>query len=127
LTQGNAPESATCEEVALGISHKVGWFNIDDAPFIYIPRCNCACLDGFPQDFRLERIDLVVVSADLHHLFLRSSKKCAKNPRPLKKAEWQSRIDSMQFLGVGVTQLSRQHARPASDQCRQTANPWHAC
>jgi hypothetical protein len=69
LTQGDAPESATCEEVALGISHKVGWFNIDDAPSIYFPRCDCACTNSFPQNFSFERIDLVVVATHMYYLF----------------------------------------------------------
>jgi hypothetical protein len=69
LTQGNAPKSATGKEVALGVFHKVSWFDIDNASFIDIPRRNCACFDGFADNLGFQRINLVVIRTHPHCLF----------------------------------------------------------
>ncbi|MGA9668428.1 MAG: hypothetical protein WBQ94_04425 [Terracidiphilus sp.] len=64
LTEGETPEASPGEEVALGISHKVGWFDVCDAALIHISRRDRARLDGFPYYFRFEWVDFVVVGAN---------------------------------------------------------------
>ncbi len=59
--EGERPEAASGEEVALGVSHKVGWLDIGNASLIHVSWGDRARFDGFPQHLGLERVDLVVV------------------------------------------------------------------
>ena len=57
---------AAGKEVALGISHKVGWFDIGNAAFIHVPRRDGAISDGLAHDLRFEWIDFVVIGWQAH-------------------------------------------------------------
>jgi hypothetical protein len=61
ITEGKTPEPAAGKEVALGISHKVVWFDIGNASLIYISWCNRTRLDCLANRLRFQRIDFVVV------------------------------------------------------------------
>lgn len=69
--QGIAPDPDACKEVALSVSHKVGWPYILDAPFVHVARRDVAGGDQVAQPCRGLRVDLVVVGAD--HARLRAS------------------------------------------------------
>jgi hypothetical protein len=60
-TQGMAPYSDSGEEVTLGETHKVGCFNIPDAPFVHNTRCDVALLHQLSQPASSVGVDLVVV------------------------------------------------------------------
>jgi len=60
VPEGERPESAAGEEVALGVSQKLVWFDIFDAPLVDHPIRNSPGLDRFADDLGFERVGLVV-------------------------------------------------------------------
>jgi hypothetical protein len=47
--------------MALGVSAKVVWSNILNAPFVYVTRCDMTGCNEIAQPLRRIRIDLVVI------------------------------------------------------------------
>ena len=47
LTEREAPEAASSEEMALGVAQKVGGCDIGNAPLVHIPRRYYACFNSF--------------------------------------------------------------------------------
>jgi hypothetical protein len=80
LAERERPEPSAGKEVALGISHKVGWFDIGNAAFIHVPQRDGAILDGLAHNLRFERIDFVVVSR--HVRSMSNDYLTAHNQRP---------------------------------------------
>ena len=59
------PDADPGEEVALGVSQKVSWNDIIDAPLVYIAGGDQVALDEFAQGGGRPGVDLVVIGP--HH------------------------------------------------------------
>jgi len=63
---GEGPPSDPGEEMALGVSHKVGWLDIFDAPFVHVAGRDHPLGYKLPKPLGGGGVDLVVIGARLH-------------------------------------------------------------
>lgn len=72
MAEGVGPDSDSCEQVDLGVSHKLGWNDVLDVTFVYNSWCNVACVDKVPQPLGGEGLDFIVKCGQLLALTLTS-------------------------------------------------------
>jgi hypothetical protein len=60
-TNSTRPAADSCKKVVLGVSKKLSWVDIDDAPFVHVAGRDLAGLDEFAQPCCGVRVEFVVV------------------------------------------------------------------